>query len=77
MLGGGCDACDETKKNINKAIKELGIQIPVTYVTDDEEIAKYSVDATPAVITVQKTVKVSGIVPKVDVVKEWIKDLRL
>ncbi|MCX7004989.1 MAG: MTH895/ArsE family thioredoxin-like protein [bacterium] len=77
VLGGGCAACDETKDNIAQAIKELGIAVPVECVTDAAEIARYEVDATPAVITVQTVVKSVGKVPAVDVIKEWLKDLRL
>ncbi len=77
LLGGGCDACEETKKNIDKAVKELGVQLPVNVVSDDEQIAAFGVESTPAIVTVQKSVKSSGIIPKVEVIKEWIKDLRL
>jgi len=77
VLGGDCEACDETKANMEQAIKELGIQVPVVYYSDPADIARYEVDSTPAVVTVQTAVKSVGKVPKVEVIKEWLKDLRL
>ena len=77
LLGGGCDACEKTKKNVEKAVKELGVQLPIHVVSDDEQIAAFGVESTPAIVTIQKSVKSSGIIPKVEVIKEWIKDLRL
>ena len=77
LLGGGTPECDEAKANIEQAIRELGIQIAVEHHTDPAAIATYDVDATPAIITVQKSVKSTGKVPKVEVIKEWLKDLRL
>jgi uroporphyrinogen decarboxylase len=77
VLGGGCALCDETKANVDQAITELGIQVPVEVITDPAEIARYEVDTTPAVVTVQTTVKAAGKVPSIEVIKEWLKDLRL
>ena len=77
LLGGGTAACDEAKENLDQAIRELGIQIAVEHVTDPAAIATYDVDATPAILTVQKIVKSTGKVPKTEVIKEWLKDLRL
>ncbi|MCX6921729.1 MAG: thioredoxin family protein [Verrucomicrobia bacterium] len=77
LLGGGTVACDETKENLDQAIRELGIQVAVEHVTDPAAIATYDVDSTPAILTVQKTVKSTGKVPKPEVIKEWLKDLRL
>lgn len=68
---------DEIEANIDKALRELGVDVPIDYVTDPEKFADYHIDETPAVITVQNAVKVSGKAPTVDAIKEWLKDLRL
>jgi small redox-active disulfide protein 2 len=77
VLGGGCQACEETLENVRKAITELGIEVAVEHVTEPEEIARYGVDETPAVLMVEQSVKASGKVPKVEIIKEWLKDLHL
>jgi uroporphyrinogen decarboxylase len=77
VLGSGCEACETTRKNVQQAIRELGIQLPIEYCSAPEDVARYEVDKTPAVITVQNVVKCTGRVPDVDIIKEWLKDLRL
>lgn len=34
IFGDGCSACDELKKQTEQAIRELGLDVPVTVVTD-------------------------------------------
>jgi hypothetical protein len=51
--------------------------LPIEYCSAPEDVARYEVDKTPAVITVQNVVKCTGRVPDVDIIKEWLKDLRL
>jgi uroporphyrinogen decarboxylase len=76
VLGDGEAQTQEVLKNIQKAIKELGSTVKLVHVTDPQEIARYGVATTPAVITVRERVKMSGRTPSVDVAKEWIKELR-
>ena len=76
LLGNGSEECEETWENLQHAVKELGSTVELLRITDEEEIAKYGVASTPAVITVRERVKSTGRVPSVEVVKEWIKELR-
>jgi hypothetical protein len=45
-------------------------------VTEAEKIAEHGVAATPAVIARRSRVKSVGRAPSVEVIKEWIKELR-
>ena len=76
LLGNGSEECDKTWENLQHAAKELGSTVELVRITDEQEIAKYGVATTPAVITVRERVKSVGRVPSVEVSKEWIKELR-
>ncbi|MDY0095836.1 MAG: uroporphyrinogen decarboxylase family protein, partial [Candidatus Vecturithrix sp.] len=75
VLGTGADA-DQTWANVNQAAKELGSTVELLRVTDAQEITEYGVPNTPAVLSVRERVKSVARVPSVEVVKEWIKELR-
>ena len=65
----------QLKQNIDLALKELGPGIEYTEITDPEEIRKYGVFKSPAVITEKYTVKSTGKSVEKDIIKEWIKAL--
>ncbi|MBN1348149.1 thioredoxin family protein [candidate division KSB1 bacterium] len=75
VLGAGCNNCQQTLDNVEKAIKELGSTVELIHVSDESEIYRYGITTTPAVIVERQQVKVVGRVPSVEVVKEWLKDL--
>jgi small redox-active disulfide protein 2 len=55
-----------------EAVKELGIEAEVIKVQDIKIITNYKVFITPALV-VDGVVKLTGKVPKVEEIKEWIK----
>jgi small redox-active disulfide protein 2 len=61
-----------TKKNVEEAVAEAGVDAEVEKVTDLVEIAKYGVFGTPAVV-IDGEVKSVGKVPPKDEVQRWIK----
>ena len=71
VLGPGCPRCEETKKNVEEAVSELGVEADVEKVKDTLKIASYGVFGTPAVI-VDGEVKSVGKIPTKDEVKAWI-----
>jgi len=71
VLGPGCKKCETTKKNVEEAVSEAGLDAIVTKVTDAMEIAKHGVFGTPAVV-VNGEVKSVGKVPTKDEIKSWI-----
>ena len=75
VMGSGPDA-DQIWTNVTQAAKELGSTIELLRVTDEQDIAQYGVPNTPAVLSIRERVKSVARVPSVEVVKEWIKELR-
>lgn len=76
LLGDESDnAFSVLKENIDIAMKELGNTVDYEEVTDPQEIKRYGVFKTPAIVTEKYTVKSVG--RKVDkaIIKEWIKVL--
>lgn len=63
------------RETIELALKELGPGVEFEEVNDKDEIKKYGVFTTPAVIAEKYTVKSTGKVVEKDIVKEWIKAL--
>jgi len=77
VVGEGNEESDQAKLNVELAVKELGIEMAVEYYTDPVDRERYQLDSLPAVITEQTVIKSTGKVPKPEIIKEWIKDLRL
>jgi len=68
VVGPGCQRCITTEKNVQEALKQLGISAEVTKVTNIAEFAKKGVMFTPGVI-VDGQVRVSGRIPTVEEIK--------
>ncbi|MCK5845313.1 MAG: thioredoxin family protein, partial [Victivallales bacterium] len=66
---------NELRKHITTALKELGTSVEFAEVNEDEEIKKYGVFQTPAVVTEKHTVKSVGKNVEKAVLKEWIKSI--
>ncbi|MCX7848371.1 MAG: thioredoxin family protein [bacterium] len=77
VLGDDGEASKATLENVRQAVRELGVLLPVEYITDPAVRRQYDVEHVPTVVTVQNTVKCTGKVPKVEIIKEWVKELRL
>jgi small redox-active disulfide protein 2 len=59
VLGPGCAKCQKLFANVEKAVKELGIECEVEKITDINAITHYRVMMTPALV-VDEEVKSSG-----------------
>ncbi len=77
ILSDGSEKCDKTKDNIETAVKELGADVSVRMVSDENTIRSYGIEMnqTPAVVMAKYTVKSVRTVPEIPIIKEWIKDL--
>jgi small redox-active disulfide protein 2 len=60
-----------TKKNVEEAVAEAGVNADVEKVTDLVEISKYGVFGTPAVV-IDGEVKSVGKVPPTEEIKKWL-----
>lgn len=69
VVGPGCQRCVATEKNVNEAVKQLGIQAEITHVYDVTQFAKKGVMFTPALI-IDGQVKISGKIPTIDEIKK-------
>ncbi len=69
VVGLGCPRCKATEKNVNEALRELGIAAEVIHVSDIKEIRGKGVMFTPAVI-VDGKIRTSGKIPTVDEIKK-------
>ncbi len=70
VLGPGCPKCELTKKHVQEALAEIGVDATVEKVTDVMEIAGYGVFGTPAVV-IDGEVKSVGKIPSKEDVKSW------
>ena len=69
VLGTGCMKCKRLMKNVEVAVKELGIAAEIKKVDDISEIINRGVMLTPALV-VEGEMKVSGRVADVKELKE-------
>ncbi len=67
ILGTGCPKCRKLAENAEAAARALGIEYEIEKITDINEIMKFGVMLTPALV-VDGTVKVVGKVPGPDAI---------
>lgn len=72
VLGTGCMKCKRLMKNVETAVKELGIDAEIKKVDDITEIMDRGVMLTPA-LAVDGEMKISGRVGDVKEIKEILK----
>jgi small redox-active disulfide protein 2 len=72
VLGTGCMKCKRLMKNVETAVKELGIDAEIKKVDDIMEIMDRGVMLTPA-LAVDGEMKISGRVADVKEIKEILK----
>ncbi len=73
MLGPGCPRCRQLRDTVLQLLTERGLAADFEYVTDPLEIAGHGILMPPALI-VNGVVKVSGKVPTVGQIQEWLAD---
>jgi len=71
ILGTGCPSCAQTEKVVLQAIEQSGKEAIVEKVEDLQEIMKYNILTTPALV-VDEDIKIKGRVPDVQEVIELI-----
>ena len=74
ILGTGCAKCKKLEEVTKAAADDLGLKYSLEKVTEIENIMKFSVMSTPALV-VNGVVKVSGRVPSVEDVKKLLSRL--
>ena len=69
VLGAGCKSCHEQYENAMAAVKALGLNIEVEYITDMEKVMGYGVMSMPAIVVNEKIVSMGKVLKPADVEK--------
>jgi len=72
VLGSGCSKCISTIGIIERAARDAGVVVEITKVQNPEEIRRYGVRVTPAVVIDGKVVHGGGL-PSREAVQAWLK----
>ena len=67
VLGAGCKSCHQQLEYVKEAIKNLGLNIEVEYVTDMAKIMEYGVMSMPAIVVNDKVVSMGKVLKTADV----------
>lgn len=71
ILGTGCPKCTKLTENAQEAVRTLGLDCEIEKVSKINEIMKFGVMMTPALV-VDGQVKVVGKVPSPDEIKQML-----
>ncbi len=69
VLGSGCKYCHELYENAQEAVKTMGLNIEIEYVTDIEKVVSYGVMSTPALVVNEKVVSMGKVLKAADIEK--------
>lgn len=69
VLGAGCKACHAQYEYVKTAVKNIGLNIEVEYITDMEKVVTYGVMAMPAIVVNEKVVSAGKVLKANDVEK--------
>lgn len=69
VLGSGCKNCHALLEASKEAVKSMGLNIEVEYVTDMEKIMEYGVMSMPALVVNEKVVSMGKVLKAADVEK--------
>ena len=73
VVGPGCANCKNLLEVTKQAVKELGLEIGIEYVTDIQKMVELGIMQTPA-LAINDKVVLSGFVPDLKTVKNKIKE---
>ena len=69
VLGAGCKSCHELYENAKQAVKNMGLDLDVEYITDMEKVMAYGAMSMPALVVNEKVVSVGRVLKAADVEK--------
>lgn len=69
VLGSGCKNCHDLFEASKVAVKNLGLDMAVEYVTDMEKIMEYGVMSMPALVVNEKVISMGKVLKAADVEK--------
>ena len=69
VLGAGCKSCHEQYENAKQAVKNMGLDLEVEYITDMEKVMVYGVMSMPAIVVNERVVSMGRVLKAADVEK--------
>ena len=69
VLGAGCTSCHEQYENAMAAVRAMGLNLEVEYITDMERVMEYGVMSMPAIVVNDKVVSMGKVLKAADVEK--------
>lgn len=69
VLGAGCKSCHEMYENTKNAVRKIGLNIEVEYITDMQKIMEYGVMSMPALVINEKVVSQGKVLKSVNIEK--------
>ena len=69
VLGAGCKSCHEQYENAKEAVKNMGLDTPVEYITDMQKVMEYGVMSMPAIVVHAKVVSMGKVLKASEVDK--------
>ena len=69
VLGAGCKSCHGQFENAKAAVKAMGLDVEVEYITDMEKVMAYGVMSMPAIVVNEKVVSMGKVLKAADVEK--------
>ena len=69
VLGAGCESCHEQYENAKEAVKNMGLDLEVEYITDMEKVVAYGVMSMPAIVVNEQVVSMGKVLKAADVEK--------
>lgn len=61
VLGAGCKSCHEQFENAKAAVRTMGLNMEVAYITDMEQVMSYGVMRMPAIVVNEKVVSMGKV----------------
>ncbi|MGN0148936.1 MAG: thioredoxin family protein [Clostridia bacterium] len=69
VLGAGCSSCHTQYENAKEAVKNMGLDIEVEYITDMQKVMEYGVMSMPAIVVNEKVVSMGKVLKASEVEK--------
>ncbi|MGN1421352.1 MAG: thioredoxin family protein [Eubacterium sp.] len=69
VLGAGCKSCHQMYENTKQAVKNIGMDIDVEYITDMQKVMEYGVMSMPALVVNERVISQGKILKPADIEK--------
>jgi len=73
VLGAGCALCNSLENEVMEVLSEMGIAADIEHIRDVEQIARYRVKGTPALI-INGQVMCAGRTPAKNKIRKWLEE---